>query len=53
MSFISINWTSKLSFLPHSLCEYHDLLEKEDGHLLHPVVGGGAGVLGAQEGPPK
>ena len=39
MSFISVDGAGELGFLAHGLGEYDDLLEEEDGHLLHLVVG--------------
>ena len=53
MSFISVDWTGELCLLAHCLGEDDDLLKEEDGHLLHPEVGGAARVVGAEQGTPQ
>ena len=50
MSFICIDGTGELGFLAHGLGEYDDLLEEEDGHLLHLVVGRRGRVVRAEQG---
>ena len=49
MSFISVDGTGELGFLAHGLGEYDDLLEEEDGHLLHLVVGRRGRVVRAEQ----
>ena len=53
MSFVDVNWTRELSFLSHSFSKNHDLLEKEDRHLLQFVVGSTCRVVRAQKGAVK
>ena len=53
MCFVDVNWTGELSFLSHSFSKNHDLLEKEDCHLLQFVVGSTCWVVRAQKGSVK